>query len=140
MSKITKEILDLTIPERLYLQSKIISVVDKGIIVTDKYGFIIYANPYISYLFGYTNEELISANTRILKSGKHKDAFYKEMWNKLNKGNTWNGLIKNKAKNGKTFYCKLSIHPVCNSNEEVESFIAIQDRACIKDFLRQWIG
>lgn len=68
--------------------------------ITDNKGNIIHANKKFLDISKYSQEELLGQNHRILKSGYHDDEFYKNMWNTISSGKIWNGVIKNKAKDG----------------------------------------
>ena len=80
---------------------------DKGhewVLITDKEGNIIYVNNAVCKISGYSKKELIGANPRIFKSGKHPKVFYENLWNTILQGKIFENLIINKAKNGKLFY------------------------------------
>ncbi len=68
------------------------------IVITDADGGIQYANPAFETTTGYTREEAVGQNPRILKSGKHDAAFYKAMWDTLAGGETWSGEIINRKR------------------------------------------
>lgn len=70
---------------------------------TDPRGKILYANKEFCRLSKYSYEELIGRDHRLLNSGYHSKDFFKEMWNSIQKGESWRGVIKNKAKD-ETFY------------------------------------
>lgn len=124
MSKIFS---DLAVIQKLYIQSKAMEVAQNGMVITDKNGYIIYANPYISKLSGYLNEELVGQHTRAFKSGKHNDDFYKNLWDTVISGKKWSGQITNKRKDGTTWDEILTITPITDSNGDIEFFIAIQE-------------
>jgi len=65
----------------------------ESIVITDAEGSIQYINPIFEQVTGYTHDEAIGRNPRVLKSGEHDDAFYKEMWETLERGETWSGRI-----------------------------------------------
>ena len=69
-----------------------------SIIITDLSGSIEYVNPKFTKVTGYTFEEVIGKNPRILKSGSQSKEFYHNMWNKLTAGNDWKGELHNKKK------------------------------------------
>ena len=98
-----------------------------SIVITDLDGAITYANPAFSHITGYTREEAMGENPRVLKSGKHTAEFYKEMWDVLVKGETWSGEIINKKKNGDLYWERASISPVKNDEGEIISYVAVKD-------------
>lgn len=97
-----------------------------AIVVTDMDGKIIHVNKRYSELTQYKPEELIGQNPKIISSGVQSPAFYKDMWNTILSGNIWTGVLKNKAKDGSTFWVNSTIVPVKNSQGEPKKFISIQ--------------
>ncbi len=98
-----------------------------SIVITNMNGAIEYANPAFSQVTGYTREEAMGENPRVLKSGQHPAEFYQEMWDALVKGDTWSGEIINKKKNGDLYWERASISPVKNDTGEVVSYVAVKD-------------
>lgn len=96
------------------------------VVITDKNGTIQYVNPAFEKITGYTREEAIGQNPRILKSGQHDDRFYKEMWETLKAGEIWRGQIVNKRKNGSPYTEAALISPVRNSSGNTTHFVAVK--------------
>jgi len=101
--------------------------IDESIIiaVTDEDGTITYINNQFCKISKYSKEELIGENHRILKSGFHSPEFYSSLWKTISSGETWKGEIKNKAKDGSTYWVKTVIVPSLSKNGKKE-FIAIR--------------
>lgn len=97
-----------------------------SILITDTDGVIRYVNPGFEQNTGYEANEVIGQNPRILKSGKHDDAFYREMWDQLIQGNVWRGRLINKKKNGTFFEEDASISPIVNSNGKILNYIGVK--------------
>ncbi len=93
---------------------------------TDIWGNIIYANDKLCDLSGYTREELLSQNHRVLKSGEHPEAFYKDMWDTIKSGKTWRGEVKNRAKDGSYYWVDATIVPFKDERGRVTSYTAIR--------------
>ena len=93
--------------------------------VTDCTGKIQYVNDFFCKVSQYTREELIGQNTSILKSGHHPRSFYEDMWKTIKDGGMWRGEIKNKTKNGDTYWADFSIAPILGENDEVVNYIAV---------------
>ena len=70
------------------------------IVITDTKGIIQYVNPAFEKLTGYTKQEALGLNPRVLKSGEHSEAFYRKLWDTICSGNVWHGKFTNKNKNG----------------------------------------
>ena len=98
-----------------------------SIVITDKGGNIVYVNPAFSKITGYTLEEAIGKNTRVLKSGVHPSEFYKEMWRVLVRGKTWKGEICNRKKDGTLFWEQATISPVTDKNGSLTNYVAVKD-------------
>ena len=97
-----------------------------SIIITDKKGNIEYANPYFTQLTGYTREEYTGKNPNVLKSGYHSAAFYEELWQTIQAGQTWEGEFYNRKKDGHFFWENAVISPVQNEKNEITHFVAIK--------------
>lgn len=96
------------------------------IVITDKNGIIEYVNPFFSKLTGYTKNEAIGHNPKILKSGKTPDETYKKLWDTILSGNIWEGEFINKKKDGDYYWESAIITPVKNDDNEITNFIAIK--------------
>ncbi|MEH7124963.1 EAL domain-containing protein [Bacillus sp. JJ1532] len=94
--------------------------------VTNIKGEIIYANNKFCELSKYSREELIGKDHRILNSGHHDKQFFKNMWTSINKGEVWEGEVKNKAKDGSFYWVKTTIVPLKDLSGKTTMFIAIR--------------
>ena len=97
------------------------------IVITDADGNIEYANPKFEEATGYTLKEVLGKNPRILKSGKHEPAFYKELWATISSGQIWHGVFHNKRKDGALFWESATIAPVLDENNKVMNYVAIKE-------------
>jgi PAS domain S-box-containing protein len=98
----------------------------ESIIITDVRGNIQYVNPAFEKITGYAREEVVGHNPNVLKSGRQDDAFYKDLWDTISKGRTWNGKFINKKKSGDLFEEEASITPVRSPSGEIISYIAMK--------------
>lgn len=96
------------------------------IVVTNKNGIIEYANPGFFQITGYTEEETIGLNPKILKSGLHPREFYEDLWNTIISGNVWEGEFYNRKKNGEYYWEQAHIAPIKDDNGEITHFVAIK--------------
>ena len=98
---------------------------DNTIVITDPQRHIIFVNETFEKTTGYTKEEVLGKNPNLLKSGKQSKEFYKNMNEKLDNGQKWEGEFINKRKNGTLLYEKASIVPVF-LNKKLTSYLAIK--------------
>jgi two-component system cell cycle sensor histidine kinase/response regulator CckA len=96
------------------------------ILITDAAGTIQYVNPAFERVTGYTRKEVIGRNPRILKSGEHDDAFYKGMWETLTRGESWNGRLVNKKKDGTLYTEEAAISPVRHHSGKTINYVAVK--------------
>ena len=94
--------------------------------ITNHDGKIIYANESYCQLSGYSKEELFGQNNRIVNSGYHPKEFFEEMWQTLSRGNTWQGEIRNKAKDGSFFWVNTTIVPLVNEEKNSKFYLGIR--------------
>jgi PAS domain S-box-containing protein len=111
---------------QLRLQSSALAAAANGIVIVNREGKIIWANPAFTQLTGYSVEEVIGQNPRILKSGQHDEAFYQEMWETILSGQVWRHELSNKRKDGTLYVEEMTITPVRDTEGEVSHFIAIK--------------
>ncbi len=109
--------------------SRLASVVQQAIesiIITDLQGNIEYINPAFEKCTGYSVSESLGQNPRFLKSGKHNEDFYKDLWERISSGETWVGTFINKRKDGTFFQENAVIFPIRNNHGEVINYAAVK--------------
>lgn len=94
--------------------------------VADPAGNMVYVNDYLCKISGYSKEELLGSNHRLLKSDRHSDDFYAQLWRTITAGKIWTGNMCNQAKNGAEFWVRATITPFLDLNGRPEEFIAIR--------------
>ncbi|PKN40840.1 MAG: diguanylate cyclase [Deltaproteobacteria bacterium HGW-Deltaproteobacteria-18] len=111
--------------ENLMLAAKVFENTVEGIVVTDAKGTIQQVNPGFSIITGYSSQEVVGDNPRILKSDRHPQHFYKEMWAKLVEEGHWAGEIWNRRKNGESYPEWLTISAIRNEAGEITNYVSI---------------
>ncbi|MDC7219383.1 MAG: EAL domain-containing protein [Spirochaetales bacterium] len=97
----------------------------EGIVITDPEGTIQRVNNAFQDITGYSAEEAIGENPRILKSDRHEDDFYKEMWETLISKGTWAGEIWNRRKNGDPYPEWLTINSIKDEMGQLMHYVAL---------------
>lgn len=92
--------------------------------ITDVEGNIIYVNDQFCLATGYTREELIGKNHRILKDINTPSHVYESMWKTILEKNVWSGIIKNFNKNGVPYYTDSTITPILDEEGNIVEFVA----------------
>ena len=114
-----------SLADKTFLTSAI-DQADDAIVVTDPNSTIIYANPATARVSGYEISELIGANPRVLQSGLQSREFYEDMWQVLLSGQSWNGLLVNRRKNGELFEEDATISPIRDDNDTLIAYVAVK--------------
>jgi PAS domain S-box-containing protein len=109
---------------------KLYSAVEQSpvtIVITDVNGVIEYVNSHFTVLTGYTAEEAIGQNPRILKSDQTPPETFQELWTVISSGKTWIGEFVNKCKDGRLIYEQATISPLCDANGIITNFLGIKE-------------
>jgi PAS domain S-box-containing protein len=113
------------------------------IVITDLKGNILFANPKFEETTGYTLQEALMKNPRILKSGDQSDDYYNNLWETISSGKSWKGEFKNKKKSGEFYWESATISPIKNAKGEIVEYLAIKeditDRKNIEEKLEKTI-
>ncbi len=88
-------------------------------------GRIISVNPSFCAISGFGKDELVGQDHRIVNSGLHTPAFWKELWDTLKVGDTWRGEICNRSKDGATYWVDSIIAPFKDADGRVERYVSI---------------
>jgi len=98
-----------------------------SVIITDTKGKIEYVNPGFCRTTGYSAEEAIGSNPRILKSGETPSETYTELWNTVLSGRDWFGEFVNRKKNGELYWESAVITPIRSESGDITHLVAIKE-------------
>jgi diguanylate cyclase (GGDEF)-like protein/PAS domain S-box-containing protein len=112
-----------------------------GIIITDTEGKIEYVNPAFSVATGYSPEEVIGENPRLLKSGEQAPEVYRDLWETIRSGREWRGEFHNRRKDGAFYWADATIAPIADEEGRTTHFVGeqenITERKRIEESLRE---
>ncbi len=110
----------------LRLQDNALRAAANAIVITDREGSVLSANPAFTALTGYSAEEVIGRNLRVLKSGKNDRSFYEHLWQTVLAGETWRGELINRRKDGSLYSEEMTITPVRDATGQVGHLISMK--------------
>src|ERR1039458_6145594 len=98
--------------KQLHLRSAALEAAANGIVITDRHGAIVWANHAFTTMTGYSKEEVLGKNPRLLKSGEQTESYYAELWSTISSGKIWRGELVNRRKDGTTYTEGMTITPI----------------------------
>jgi len=110
-------------------RERLLSAIEQAgevIVITNPDGTIQYANPAFEKTTGYSAEEARGQNPRILKSGKQDEVFYRQLWETITAGDTWQGRLVNRRKDGSLYTEEATISPVFDGQGNITNFVAVK--------------
>lgn len=114
--------------KHLNLQAAALEAAANAIVITDSRGTIMWVNRAFTTMTGYSKEESLGMNTRLLKSGEQPDSYYANLWSTIVSGKVWQGQLVNRRKDGTTYTEEMTITPVTHDpeNATLAHFVAIK--------------
>ena len=126
----TELVLEIAERERvmaeLRLTSAALEAAANGIFITGQHGNIRWINPAFTAMTGYSADETIGQNPRMLKSGEHSQEYYKQMWDTIQAGKVWHGKTTNRRKDGSIYVEEQTITPILDPEGKITNFISIK--------------
>lgn len=97
------------------------------IFITDDQGNIEYVNPMFCKATGYSADEVIGRNPRILKCDDTPEEVHNDLWQTITSGHEWRGEIKDRRKDGSTYWAYGTVSPVINDENQITHFVSMHD-------------
>lgn len=113
--------------QQLRILSRAVEQNSASILITDTTGAIEYVNPKFTQITGYTSEEVMGKNPRILKSDTTPPDEYARLWRTITAGNEWRGEFCDKKKNGDLYWESVSISPILNEVGTITHYVAVKE-------------
>ncbi len=113
--------------EKIRLLEAAVDQSASSIVITDIDGQIRYVNPAFTRVTGYSREEALGQNPRILKSGQQDPEYYSQMWQVVKNGKVWHGRFCNRKKDGSFYWEDAVIAPVRNEDSKISHFVAVKN-------------
>lgn len=117
----------LSAEDKLLLLSRVVEQSPVSVTITDPDGNIEYVNPKFEEKTGYTADEAIGQNPRMLKSGVTPDESYEELWKTISSGNEWKGELCNKSKDGEIYWENVTIAPLMGRDGVITHYVAVKE-------------
>ncbi len=123
---------------RLRLAASVFSHAREGIMISDTQANILEVNDSFTRITGYNREEAVGQKTSLLKSGRHDQSFYQDMWKTLTDKGHWYGEIWNRNKRGELYAEMLTITAVCDEADNQQHYVALfTDITTVKEHQQQ---
>lgn len=97
----------------------------EGMVITDDHGTIIKVNHMFETITGYSSNELVGKNPKLLKSGHHDKKFYQKMWHEIQHNGSWRGEILNRRKGGDTYLELLNIKGIYDKGSFPSYYVGV---------------
>ena len=112
--------------EQMLLLEQYRHLLDESSVVTrsDQDGVITYVNESFEKVSGYTKDDIIGKTHTLLRHPDTPKSQFQNLWNTILKGDIWKGILKNKRKNGESYYSSLTIIPIKNKNGKILRYIS----------------
>lgn len=124
-AQVTAEAQARTYLDQLELMRTAFEHAGEAVFITDVNGTILWVNPVFTAVTGYSAEEVVGQNPRILKSGVHPREFYERFWSHILSGQIWRGILVNRRKDGTLYYDERTIAPVFDAEGRITHFVTI---------------
>ena len=111
--------------EKMKLAASVFSHAREGIMITDAQGSIIDVNDAFTRITGYSHDEAVGQNPRMLSSGRHLPQFYADMWRELQQKGYWSGEFWNRRKNGDVYAELQTVSAVRDATGQTQNYVSL---------------
>ena len=111
--------------ENLRITASVFENSQEAILITDANNDIVDVNPAFVHITGYSREEVLGQNPKLLNAGRHGSEFFDAMWQSLEQNKSWRGEIWNRRKSGEIYAELLSISAICDSAGKVQRYVGV---------------
>lgn len=126
-SKISYRLSDYFRNSNLMIANLVLEETREAVVVTDPHGTIVRVNKAFSRITGYSQEDALGQNPRILQSGKQSAEFYKDLWRSLVEHGTWVGEFQNRTKQGKAYDQRGTITALKDNKDRTLFYVAVME-------------
>ncbi|MBN2808707.1 MAG: PAS domain S-box protein [Deltaproteobacteria bacterium] len=123
--------------EKMELLQSAVDHASESIVITDHRANIIYVNPAFTAITGYSQNEVVGVNPRILQSGQTRSEVYAEMWQTLISRKNWRGHFLNQRKDGSLYEEEVSISPLFDHEQKITHYVAVKRDVSEEALLRR---
>jgi sigma-B regulation protein RsbU (phosphoserine phosphatase) len=113
------------IPRKLELLANVVEQTADSVTVTNRRGLVEYVNPAFETTTGFSRSEIVGRNLALLKSGRHDEAFYRDLWATILDGRVYRATITNRKKNGELFVSRQTITPIKDPSGAITHFVSV---------------
>jgi PAS domain S-box-containing protein len=110
-----------------------------AIIIAGPDGLIEYVNPIFEKITGFSSDEIIGEDIKLLESGLMDNEILEDLWSTISSGNIWHGELLNRRKNKELYWLSASIAPIRNTRGVITNYISVEEDITFKKFARQKI-
>jgi two-component system cell cycle sensor histidine kinase/response regulator CckA len=112
--------------DQVRIQAAALGAAANGMVITGRNGTIEWVNPAFTRMTGFSLEDVVGKNPRVLKSGKHNKDFYDDLWSTISSGRVWQGEMTNCRKDGTLYIEEMTITPVASDGGAITHYIAVK--------------
>ena len=106
--------------------AKAVEHASESILITDTQGIIQYVNPAFENMTGYTRAQAVGQSPGILRSGRHDESFYQDMWRTISQGHVWKGRMVNRRKDGSLYEVEATISPIQDAAGTIVNYVGVR--------------